>query len=378
MIEAPAQRYPARLSIDYPERQSRWKAFFRIILATPLLLAIAFLYYTVWLVILLGWLFVLIRGRLPRWLFDFEVGFSEFYLRANAYLLLLTDEYAPFDAFAAVRYTVDYPIRVSRWKLLFWKFLTAVPHLIALQLLNYAQYAVAVVGWFAIVFSGTYPKALHEFSTGVMRWGARVWAYAISLTDVFPPYSLDPNAGPAGRTATLVSGAAGAFLGLSIAGIITAVLFAYDWESDPVVVTVSYDSLAAGAGFEDTFAETALTAVSIDAAVDPADDLYAFLAFDPGSRLVEFQLSIEYLEVNNRLRLDNQDFIVRSSAGDHDALVVAIDSHDVAPATIESGEFAFVTAVFELPLGINPSELEFEVNSGFLWYDGERIIWQFE
>jgi hypothetical protein len=73
------------------------------------------------------------------------------------------------------------------------KWLLAIPHYIVLVFLAIAAVVSVVIAWFAILFTGRYPRGLFNFVVGVMRWGARVEGYAFLLvTDRYPPFSLDP------------------------------------------------------------------------------------------------------------------------------------------------------------------------------------------
>ena len=57
--------------------------------------------------------------------------------------------------------------------------------------LNIAWIVTTVIAWFAILFTGTYPKGLFRYVVGVLRWNNRVTAYAFTLvTDQYPPFSL--------------------------------------------------------------------------------------------------------------------------------------------------------------------------------------------
>ena len=71
------------------------------------------------------------------------------------------------------------------------KWLLAIPHLIVLSVLSAAAFFAVVAAWFAILFSGQYPRGLFDFVVGVGRWWLRVQAYATLLvTDRYPPFSL--------------------------------------------------------------------------------------------------------------------------------------------------------------------------------------------
>jgi len=86
-----------------------------------------------------------------------------------------------------VTFDVDYPERLSRW-LIFVKWLLAFPHYIVLMLYGIAYFVTLIIAWFAILFTGRYPRGLFDFAVGLFRWSARVTAYAYLMRDEYPPF----------------------------------------------------------------------------------------------------------------------------------------------------------------------------------------------
>ncbi|HVX82333.1 MAG: DUF4389 domain-containing protein [Devosia sp.] len=210
---AEAVPYAARFDVDYPERLDRLTTFFRLIWALPILVILALLngpgtsrtVTEAGTVIQSGGggvtaglflatvLMILFRQRYPRWWFDFGLELARFGARVMAYLLLLTDRYPSTVEAQSVHLEVDYPDvehDLNRWLPLV-KWLLALPHYIVLVVLAVAVFVVTIIAWFAILFTGAYPRGLFDFVVGVGRWAYRVWAYAFFLvTDAYPPFSL--------------------------------------------------------------------------------------------------------------------------------------------------------------------------------------------
>ena len=189
----PAPSYPVQFSVDYPDRSlSRVSTFFRLLLAIPILL-IFFLVGEA--IILSTLLMILFRRKYPKWWFDWNLELLKFESRIDAYILLLRDEYPSTDEEQAVHLEIPYPDasqELNRWLPLV-KWLLAVPHYIVLFFLIIIALIVAIISWFAILFTGRYPVGLFNFEVGVVRWGNRVYAYAFMLvTDRYPPFRLGP------------------------------------------------------------------------------------------------------------------------------------------------------------------------------------------
>jgi hypothetical protein len=247
--------------------------------------------YAAFFVLLPMWIAILVRGRAPRWLFEFEVATNRFIARVQSYLSLLTDEFPSFDHPSPVHYQVAYPDRLSRWQVVIWKFFASIPQWIVVSVIQYAGLAIVAVGWICIVFTKKFPKGLHSFVVGTMRWRERVYAYTISLTDEYPPYSLSPDATETKGGAFAASAAVGvALFGAAVAGVVALILL-IPWTGEEQVVEVSYDRVLAGdLAFGEAAFEVNLVKVELLSALDPADEALSFYSTPPGERLVLFSL----------------------------------------------------------------------------------------
>jgi len=88
--------YPAELTIVDPAARDRLSVGFRLFLAIPHFIVLTFLGLAWWITAIIGWLFVLFTAAYPAGLFEFGVGMLRWFLRVEAYLLLMIDEYPPF------------------------------------------------------------------------------------------------------------------------------------------------------------------------------------------------------------------------------------------------------------------------------------------
>ena len=190
---AGAPGYPLRFDIAYPEQLSRWLIFVKWLLAIPHFLILYALGSVANVITFIAFFAILFTGRYPRGLFDFVVNIYRWQENVFAYYALFRDEYPPFSWEAGkfpVTFEVDYPESLSRW-LIFVKWLLAIPHIIVLLFLYIVALVVWVIVWFAILFTGRFPRGLFDFLVGVSRWSLRVNAYALLLLrDDYPPFSL--------------------------------------------------------------------------------------------------------------------------------------------------------------------------------------------
>jgi Domain of unknown function (DUF4389) len=209
----PPPAYPVNLSVEYPDRPlDRLTTAFRIFVAIPIMIVLGAVSGTTWsfysssgtvhvvagaggLLFLGPLLMILFRQKYPRWWFDWNLELQRFTNRVLVYVLLMDDRYPSTDQEQGLRLDYvypDVPRELNRFLPLV-KWLLAIPHFIVLAFLWIAVFFVVIVAWFAILFTGRYPRGIFDFVEGVVRWGQRVVAYAFTLvTDRYPPFSLRP------------------------------------------------------------------------------------------------------------------------------------------------------------------------------------------
>jgi hypothetical protein len=205
------EAYPVRFTVDYPDRPlDRLTTAFRIFVAIPILIVLgtvsggeswqwgtdntqAAVVGAGGLLFLGPLLLILFRHKYPRWWFDWNLELQRFGNRVAAYLALMDDRYPATDEHQSVQLDYPYPDAqrdLNRWLPLV-KWLLAIPHYIVLFFLDIAVLVVVIVAWFAILFTGRYPRGMFDFVEGVIRWHNRVIAYAwVLVTDRYPPFQL--------------------------------------------------------------------------------------------------------------------------------------------------------------------------------------------
>ncbi len=211
MESSTASTYPVQFDVAYPNRDlNRLTTAFRIFMVIPIVILLGTLGghdYWNWgkgahvaevgggVLFLPVLLMIVFRQKYPRWWYDWNLELLRFTNRVFVYLALMDDTYPSTDERQSVSLEMPYPNvqqDLNRW-LPIVKWLLAIPHLIVLFFLFLAAIVCAICAWFAILFTGRYPRGLFDFITGVFRWSNRVSGYAFVLvTDEYPPFRLSP------------------------------------------------------------------------------------------------------------------------------------------------------------------------------------------
>jgi hypothetical protein len=204
--------YPVRYSVEYPDRDlNRLTTFFRIFTVIPIAIVLGTVGggaltvtagHEVYraagaggLLVLGPLLLILFRKKYPRWWFDWNLELLRFQARVGVYFALMTDTFPSTDEHQYVQLDIDYPdverdlgrgMPLVKWFL-------AIPHYIVLAALSIGAIFAVIGAWFAILFTGRFPRGLFDYLVGVGRWQTRVVGYSFVLaTDAYPPFRLSP------------------------------------------------------------------------------------------------------------------------------------------------------------------------------------------
>jgi hypothetical protein len=201
--------YPVTFDVEYPDRElNRLSTAFRLIAAIPIVLVLSAIGGGILvttgagttsvaasgsgLLVIPPLLMIVFRGKYPRWWYDFNLELLRFQNRVGVYVALMDDRYPSTDEQQSVRIDIPYPTGLNRG-LPIVKWLLATPHYLVLIVLCIGALLGVIAAWFAILFTGRFPRGIFDYLVGVGRWITRVNAYAfLMLTDEYPPFRLRP------------------------------------------------------------------------------------------------------------------------------------------------------------------------------------------
>jgi hypothetical protein len=197
--------YPVELDARLDQPLSRWLWLVKWFLAIPHYFVLAFLWVAFVLLTVYAGFAILVTGRYPRGIFEFNVGVLRWTWRVSYYATsgLGTDRYPPFSLGAEPDYpatlVVPYPERLSRKLVLVKSWLLALPQLLIVAIFSGGGPGphVGLIGLLSLVgivvyaFRRRYPPDLFELIVGFCRWSARVTAYVALMRDEYPPFRLE-------------------------------------------------------------------------------------------------------------------------------------------------------------------------------------------
>jgi uncharacterized protein DUF4389 len=221
---ASAVSYPIRVEGRLDGHLSRWLWLVKWLLAIPHYVILVFLWIAFFVTSVAAFFAILVTGRYPRALFDFNVGVLRWTWRVGYYTYgaLGTDRYPPFTLADVpdypARLQVAYPEQLSRGLVLVKWWLLAIPHYIVIGFFiggasyigtqsgqeAYRTSGAGLIGVLVLIaavvlaFTGRYPRSVFDLVLGLNRWVLRVAAYAGLMTDQYPPFRLDMGGGEPG------------------------------------------------------------------------------------------------------------------------------------------------------------------------------------
>jgi len=229
---AAAQAYPVRVDASLDAPLSRWLWLVKWVLVIPHYIVLAFLWVGFVVLSAAALLAIVVTGRYPRAIFEFNVGVLRWTWRVQYYAIgaFGTDRYPPFtladDPSYPAHLEIEYPQRLSRGLALVKWWLLAIPQYIIVGVFTgsglWAAWQLgghdsgwggsgligllAVIAAVVLLVTGRYPEQLFDFLLGMNRWVLRVAGYAGLMTDKYPPFRLDMGGRDPG-TLTLPSAA---------------------------------------------------------------------------------------------------------------------------------------------------------------------------
>jgi hypothetical protein len=214
---AASSGYPLRVEGELDADVSRWLWLVKWLLVIPHVLVLVVLWISLFLTTVVAFFGILLTGRYPRAIFDFNVGVLRWTWRVGfySYSALGTDRYPPFSLGEApdypARLEVAYPASLSRGLVLVKWWLLALPQYLVVAVFAGGAWAgfnaaddhggwssgggliglMVLISGIALLFTGRYPRSIFDFIMGMNRWVFRVVAYATLMTDAYPPFRLD-------------------------------------------------------------------------------------------------------------------------------------------------------------------------------------------
>lgn len=191
--------YPVEVTLDAPTEVANWRPLVHWLLAFPHLLIAGALSSLGSVVALVSWFIIVFTGSLPPAIASLQCLVIRYHVRSTSYVLWLREPYPDFDFTMSgqdpggdpIRVDIDVQLEGRNRLTVGLRFLWIIPIAIFAALIYVAATVVAVVGFFAVLFTGSWPEGLRGFLVRTIRLVTRLSAYGYLLVDDYPPFALD-------------------------------------------------------------------------------------------------------------------------------------------------------------------------------------------
>jgi hypothetical protein len=177
--------------VEYAERRNRLTTAFRIILAIPHLIVMQVWMYLTEILAVIQWFIILFTGKRNGGIWRLQEAWLGYSARVLGYVELLYDTpYPPFGTDRTgppVRYSLEQqepPNRLTNALRIIW----AIPAIIIGIGIYIAMVVVAIISWFAILFTGKHPRGMFDFLRRAVRYVLRVQSYTLLMADTYPKF----------------------------------------------------------------------------------------------------------------------------------------------------------------------------------------------
>jgi len=197
MNQVTADKQPY-LVVDSPYELARWRPLVNWVLYIPHAIILNALQILSRAVFFIYWLMLIFTGKLNSSLYSMVVMYERYNARASGFLVGYSEIYPPFDfgttsadndAYPPIRLTLPaVPESVPRSAAL--NLFKAIPHYIVLAIFFIGAAVVAIIAWFAVLFTGKWPQGMRAFLVRVSNYYYRVWAYVTMVENDYPKFGL--------------------------------------------------------------------------------------------------------------------------------------------------------------------------------------------
>jgi hypothetical protein len=174
--------------VEYEESRNRLTVFFRMILVIPHAIVAGLWGYFVGLLTFAQWFIILFTGSRNEGIWGMQNQWLGYAARVNSYASILHDVFPPFGTETGavpVEYEFSYAAEANRLSN-FFRGIWIIPALIITMIYSIGAAVLALITWFAILFTGKMPRGMFDFMVKAQRINVRLQSYANLMTDDYP------------------------------------------------------------------------------------------------------------------------------------------------------------------------------------------------